>query len=264
MIKCAVCNEQVHGDHDLCYLHRKYEDGLCGPHYETLWELMWAKLHFLKDWTMRIGTKIRISMDAFVETAKMNTNTVEKCRSAIQEYIDEPNVDMNQYVKHLSNLASSLAASYPIDRDDAFQLGAECLMVLSKKAKPQHSPKMVHTWILHSLRGMMMNKVLRQVSPSTEDTMGYNEDTDLPDTTCTYDAYHRMNQELVLDMNMEKLREGLSPKQLEVMENMFQANPLTQRELGKKMGISQQAVAKLTRKVFKKAKAIGRYYVRDL
>ena len=94
--------------------------------------------------------------------------------------------------------------------------------------------------------------------------MHHEDEINIVNTDTPYDALDRMQQELLLDYDLAKLAEQLSEKQLIVCSNMFRDNPLTQWELAKEMGISQKAVNKLTRKVFKKAKAIGEYNIEKL
>lgn len=271
MKQCAVCNEQVLGDHDLCYLHRKYKARLCGTHYATLWDLLWSKARFMKVWGWRIGTKLLHSMEDYVEAAKLNVQTVLKVRKQIADYDKNPDIDVTRYFKILNNLSRKLSETFGVGKQEVFQEGVIILCNLKRRVTNQDNPNMIHQWVIQSLKGLLINHIRRHLlSPLrgtlhvaiTERAMTHDDETNLVDPLTVSDAYQRMQQELVLDLNLKKLKEQLSPKQVQVMENMFRADPLTQKELAEEMGTSQPAVAKLTRKVFKKAKEIGKYHVK--
>lgn len=146
--------------------------------------------------------------------------------------------------------------------------------------------KQIYKYLYSSIHGYLLNHVYRSTdaldTPNLISFDQMNDDNEYEDgmeritehahytmpvnNDTPYDAYVRMEQELVCDQKLDELRASLTEKQQMVFDNMMLANPLTQRELAGKMDVSQQSVSKLTRKVFKKAKAMAKeaYSVRDI
>lgn len=168
-------------------------------------------------------------------------------------------MDMMQEINKIINSAAFKIADDDTDRAELIQQGWVFALELLEKGDPDRAEHETLAWLHTSIVGRLSNYKFRSIDAldyihPREEELDEVADPDTPEH-----AYMRMQKEVQLDWDLMKLVEQLSPKQTAVCANMFADNPLNQRELAAQMGISQPAVAKLTRKVFKKAKAIGEY-----
>ena len=173
---------------------------------------------------------------------------------------------MNSIGRYISNAADALRTD-TLNRDELTSQGWVYALELAEKADPNYNDAQLFGWIQQSVKGKLLNYINTNRSTNALDYVNPREEEEefeVIDYDTPHHALMRVEKEIKLNINMGELFNQLSEKQRIVCINMFRDNPLTQRELAAEMGISQQAVNKLTRKVFNKAKAIGEYNIENM
>lgn len=265
---CTVCNEQVLGDDGsgLCYLHRKYNKRLCGPYFETLYDLVYWKATFLKKWDSLGYGKISVACAEHVEVQKMNQYSVDQVKVQVQQQLERDRIDLTMYQPLVMSMARQFSQRSGIEFIELVNQGTLVLKRLEDKINSDNDPKMISSFVKQSIRGSLMTYTMQSqvVKPP------YGQPICL---VSTEDTDELLNERDVESQYMDKIKEEVgaeaiikltnvfkwskSPVYMKVIKNMFAENPKTQVELAKQLKITKQAVSSAADKIMNTAKGLG-------
>jgi len=254
MIKCQVCEQGTHGHWTgLCYHHQKYADGTAGPYFETLYDLLYWKATFLPSWDSRHYGTINVTCAEHVDAQKMNGDLVTKTRRKVADAICSGTTDLTDYLPLVRKLALKYGSD---DYDEVYSILAAELISLERKIPKGTQPMVISIWVKRRLTGAALNWVCRR-QPDLEDT----EIDEIPHEAPTSEEIIMLcEDEDIKGKAMIELANQLSKRQSKVMANMLSPNPLTQKQLAKRLKVDQAQVSRDTKIIFTKAKELRHGY----
>lgn len=267
-MRCAVCNEQVLGDDGsgLCYLHRKYNHRLCGPYFETLYDLVYWKATFLKTWDSLGYGKINVACAEHVDIQKMNNKSVARVKERVRQQLERDRIDLSMYHPLVASMSRQFSQRSGIEFTELMNQGVMVLKRLEDKINSDTDPKMISSFVKQSIRGSLMTYTMQSqvVKPphgqslsmiSTEDTDELLNEEDV-DFQYMAKIKEQMGTEAIIQLT-RVFKWHKSPVYLKVIKNMFVEYPKTQVELARQLDITSAAVSKATAKVLDTAKGLG-------
>lgn len=267
MIKCAVCNQDTLGDWTgLCYLHQKYALEISGPYFETLYDLLYWKATFLKEWDrLKLG-KIIVSCAPHVEVHKESRANIIAVKLRVQEQLKLERADLSMYDNLVRSIAYRYSAAFGIEFRDIYNEGMLQLKRLENRIEKGLNPNIISAWVKKSLAGYMQNYSMNsfQVVNLPRDSAGgrnhtatlaiYDDDTLKDDTPNVQEQYLSKERDKRNQAAILKLMSRLNFKQRTVMVNLLKDKPRTQTQLAKAMRVSQSKISYDINIIFTKAK----------
>jgi RNA polymerase sigma factor (sigma-70 family) len=262
MTKCIMCNQDGYVGR-LCYLHVKYYQGLTGPHFNTLYDLLWWKATFLKKWKLHFRTlaKIPITCDDHVHIQKMNKNLLLTTKLKVEFALANKEIDLSSFSPLMHKLANRFSNVSDHSADDLFQQCTVWLQDMTRNVDQDMEPKMLTTWIKKSLYGLLYNFTTRQGG-----VVKRGETTFLGDIEeHVYDSDARNQEQLLMDKEflakvgtaIGELVSVLNDRQKKIVLNWYDADTLTPKEFALAHGISKQMYSKDVKTIMTKAEALN-------
>lgn len=270
MTKCLVCNEQTFGDRTgLCYLHRKYAARITGPYFETLYDLLYWKATFLKEWDAKELGKIAVSCAPHVEVMKENKETVQVVKDRIHEQLKLTKADLSMYIPLVRTLSYAFAVYDKLTFEEIYNEGMLHLKVLECRIEKGLNPKIISAWVKKSLVGRISKVTLYDGIVKNKQTNNNRRDMEV--NSVGFADWHIKDDQspTAEDMVMEiqekqqqvqaigELSQKLNPLQRRLLANMFKDNPRTQKQLATANKIAQGTVSKAITVIYRKAKELG-------
>lgn len=259
MTKCVMCNENQYVG-SLCLLHVKYYQQLTGPHFETLYDLLWWKYSFLKHWDNNYGIKLEITCSDNVHAQKFNIKTMSRVRDQVWKALGTHKTDLSSYYPLAKKLSYSFSQRSGVDFEDLYQ---ECLSKLTdieNKLANNMNVKQISTWVRKSLKGTLRNFIARKtgiVKGSEVDLIGEQVDYILDGGENPEETYIRKQKYLLTMDCINKLMHYLTVRQQVLVANMFNMDELPRAEIAKMHGVDQSTISRDFKTIYEKAEALN-------
>jgi RNA polymerase sigma factor (sigma-70 family) len=257
MTKCTMCNENTHKG-DLCYLHFKYYQQITGPHFETLYDLLWWKATFLKRWDILYGHTIPITCADHVHTQKMNKKILLNTKLKVEFALANKTIDLSSFCPLIHKLANKFSGMSDFTEDDIYQQCMVWLQDMTQNVDDRMEPKMLTTWVRKSLYGLLYNYINRHGGVVKKGEVEYlgEDDFRIADKSPSQEDKIIHNQDCHIQiMAIDKLCDNLNNRQLDMVITWI-GYPWSPKEFALKHGVSKQMISKDTQSILQKAKEL--------
>jgi RNA polymerase sigma factor (sigma-70 family) len=258
MTKCTMCNEDTHGG-NLCYLHSKYYQQITGPHFETLYDLLWWKATFLKRWDTLYGIEIPITCADHVHVQKMNKKMLLNTKLKVEFALANKTIDLSSFCPLVHKLANKFSGMSDFTEDDIYQQCMVWLQDMTQNVDERMEPKMLTTWVRKSLYGLLYNYINRHggvVKKGSTETLG-DMDCYILDKAPNQEEKLMHNQGVQTQVAaINKLADELNERQTNIIINWFDSETLTPNEFALRYGVSKQMISKDTKTILDRAREL--------
>ena len=173
IIICVICDSKP----GLCYLHKKYKAKLTGPFFDTLFDYMWFRETFKKEWAEKVGTRLKVELSESVERNLQNKLYVRKVGALVKDLVQlmgDGRIWKYRNIVHKMAFTYSKISPYPYD--DIVQQGYYELMSIDRRINwAKFSGKEITMYIKQSIIGKLKNYCFRDEPVEFEQI---NEDMD--------------------------------------------------------------------------------------
>ncbi|GAG06810.1 unnamed protein product, partial [marine sediment metagenome] len=238
MTKCTMCNENRYVG-NLCYLHSKYYQQITGPHFETLYDLLWWKATFLKRWDVAYGHKIPITCADHVHVQKMNKKILFDTKLKVEFALANKTIDLSKFCPLVHKLANKFSGMSDFTEDDIYQQCMVWLQDMTQHVDKRMEPKMLTTWVRKSLYGLLYNYINRHggvVKKGKTETMGDMDCYILDKADSQEEKLIRCQDRVVASTKVLRLIESLNERQVDIILNWREAEPLSNKEFALEHG----------------------------
>jgi RNA polymerase sigma factor (sigma-70 family) len=268
MNRCIICNQQVYNERTLCYLHRKYKEGLTEPHYDFLDDWAWGKLTIHTVWKEIMGKRLPYTVSELLESQLANSKLAKAALKKIKAVRAKGHVGLNKFRKIVNKWAKRYGNKNTRYVEDLRQIGLVELMKIEMKFNARTNPNELFKYVDNRIRAALSKHAKRNVSIVTRKdnkwmpTLDADVDTEFTELESNvtrpdvlYEDKERTN---VKWEKLDKLVEETNPTERQILSNMLKGNPLTQTALAAKLKTSQQTLSYWTKHMFETAREIGR------